>query len=340
MKIKPEQLSSSLTDGLNQLYFVFGAEPLLIEQSLNQIKLAAKTHGFDDRVSFEIDGNFDWNQVIFELTSPSLFSPKRIIECRLTTGKIGLKGSKALTEIAGSVAKDILLIVSTGKLDLNQQKSKWVKTLEKNGAIIQHWEVKSENIIGWIKNHMTALGLESNTDVAQNIAACTQGNLSASMQEIQKLQMAYPDGKIDTKSYLEQENQQSKYSIYGLIDAALLGNSEQTLKIYDTLKNDSGLPIYLSISLHREITLIIKMAIELLGKSKQIDAVLQENHIWNTKKPAITNALKRLPYQQLQKILLLLGRIDRSIKGLDNLNVIDEFRRLLLNLSGENRCLV
>jgi DNA polymerase-3 subunit delta len=39
--------------------------------------------------------------------------------------------------------------------------------------------------------------------------------------------------------------------------------------------------------------------------------------------------------QQLQKILLSLGRIDRSIKGMDNLNVIDELRTLLLTIAGK-----
>jgi hypothetical protein len=46
------------------------------------------------------------------LIAPSLFSSKRIIECHLTTGKIGQKGSKALSEIAANVADDILFIVS------------------------------------------------------------------------------------------------------------------------------------------------------------------------------------------------------------------------------------
>jgi DNA polymerase-3 subunit delta len=45
-----------------------------------------------------------------------------IIECRLKTGKIGIKGSKALTKIASSLPSDILFIVSTGKLDFAQQK--------------------------------------------------------------------------------------------------------------------------------------------------------------------------------------------------------------------------
>jgi DNA polymerase-3 subunit delta len=72
----------------------------------------------------------------------------------LTTGKIGQKGSKALTEIAANVADDILFIVSTGKLDFAQQKSKWFKTLEANGNIVQAWEVQRDHLVGWIQSKL------------------------------------------------------------------------------------------------------------------------------------------------------------------------------------------
>ncbi len=336
MKIRSEQLSNSLNNQLDALYFVFGPEPLLVEQSLTQIKDAAKAQGFDDKISFEIDGNFQWDQIVTEISAISLFSPKRIIECRLKTGKIGIKGSKALTNIASSLPNDILFIVSTGRLDMSQQKSKWFKTLEQHGNVIQHWEIQSDHLVGWITNHMATLGLEASPEVAQSIAFCTEGNLLASMQEIQKLKMAYPDGKINTQEYLDQTSQQSKYTIYGLIDAALFGNGNQVLKIYDTLIDDSSMPIQLSSSLYREINSIIDMAIE-LQKVKKIEIVLQNHHVWSKRKPVIGNALKRHPYQRLQKILLSLGRIDRSIKGMDNLNVIDELRTLLLNLAGKTQ---
>jgi len=42
MNIKPEQLNNSLSDQLASLYFAFGAEILLVEQSLSLIKDAAK----------------------------------------------------------------------------------------------------------------------------------------------------------------------------------------------------------------------------------------------------------------------------------------------------------
>ncbi|MDC9715429.1 MAG: DNA polymerase III subunit delta, partial [Gammaproteobacteria bacterium] len=318
MRIKPEQLSNTLANRFDSLYFVFGPELLLVEQSLGHIRNTAKAQGFDERVSFEIDGNFDWGEITAELSAASLFSPKRIIECRLKTGKIGAKGSKALSEIAINLPSDILLIIATGKLDFAQQKSKWFKTLEAKGSIVQVWEVQRDHLIGWIANHMAEQGLKANTEIAEGIAYTTEGNLLASMQEIQKLKMAYPDGNVDTQDYLLQLNQQSQYTIYNLIDSALAGNSNQVLKIYATMTNDTAMPIVLSSALYREISAMIDMSIE-LQQVKQISSVMSNHRVWKSRQSIISNALKRHPYQRLQKILLSLGRIDRSIKGVDNL---------------------
>jgi DNA polymerase-3 subunit delta len=334
MRIKPEQLKNNLAKKLNSLYFVFGPELLLVEQSLTHIRNSAKAQGFDDRISFEVDGNFDWGIIIAELSAASLFSPKRIIECRLKTGKIGVKGSKALIEIASTLPTDILFIVSTGKLDFAQQKSKWFKTLDAKGNVIQVWEVKRDHLVGWVANHMAVEGLIANPQIAEAIAYFTEGHLLASMQEIQKLKIAYPDGNIDVDGYLKQLNQQSQYSVYNLVDFALSGDSEQVLKIYDLMMDEGAMPIILSSTLYREINALINMSIE-LREVQQVDSVMNSHRVWKNRKPIIANALKRFSYQQLQKILLLLGRIDRSIKGMDNLNVIDELRTLLLNLAGK-----
>ena len=74
MKIKPDQLSKHLSNGLESLYFAFGPEILLVEQSLALIKEAAKENSFSDRVRFDIDGNFPWDTIISDCllyTSPS-----------------------------------------------------------------------------------------------------------------------------------------------------------------------------------------------------------------------------------------------------------------------------
>ena len=200
MNIKPEQLHRSVSSQMASTYFAFGAEILLVEQSLSIIKAAARENDFSERFRFDIDGNFSWDSLISLISSPSLFAEKRIIECRLTSGKIGVKGSKALTDVVETLPADILLIISSGKLEMAQQKSKWFKALDKNGVIIQHWEVQSNQLVGWITGNMKQLGLDSNIEAANAIAYCTEGNLLATMQEIEKLKIAYPDGKINLEA--------------------------------------------------------------------------------------------------------------------------------------------
>jgi len=335
MNIKPEQLQNNLSSQLASVYFVFGAEILLVEQSLSLIKESAKANGYSERFRFDIDGNFSWDSIFSLISSPSLFAERRIIECRLTTGKIGVKGSKALTELAESLPDDILLVIYSGKLDMAQQKSKWFKALEGIGVVIQHWEVQSNQLVGWISNNMSQLGLNSNNDVANAIAYCTEGNLLATMQEIQKLKIAYPDGNIDLQEYLNQIDQQSQYSVFGMIDSALQGDSEKVNKIFNSLVEDATPPVILITSLYREIKNLVTMAIE-LKTNQTIETVLRNHRVWQKRKPLISNALKKHSYQKLQKLLLTLGRIDRSIKGMDNLNVYDELQGVVTSLSGKS----
>ena len=335
MNIKPEQLHSSVSNQMASTYFAFGAEILLVEQSLSTIKAAARENGFTERFRFDIDGNFSWDSMFSLISSPSLFAEKRIIECRLTSGKIGVRGSKALTEIVGALPEDILLIISSGKLEMVQQKSKWFKALDKNGVIIQHWEVQSNQLVGWITRNMTQLGLDSNIEAANAIAYCTEGNLLATMQEIEKLKIAYPDGKINLKEYLDQIDQQSQYSVFGLIDSALLGDTDKVNKIFNSLVDDSIPPVILISSLYREITNLVMMSIE-LKTNDTLESILNKHRVWQKRKPFISNALTKHSYQKLQKILLKLGRIDRSLKGMDNLNVYDELQNVVISLSGNN----
>ena len=335
MNIKPEQLQNSLSNQLASTYFAFGAEILLVEQSLSMIKGIARENGFNERFRFDIDGNFSWDSIISLISSPSLFAEKRIIECRFTTGKIGVKGSKALTEILETLPDDILLIISSGKLEMAQQKSKWFKTLDKKGIIIQHWEVQSNQLVGWITRNMSQLGLDSNIEVANAIAYCTEGNLLASMQEIQKLKIAYPDGKINLREYLNQIDQQSQYSVFGMIDSALQGDTDKVNKVFNSLVDDSTPPVILVSSLYREIKNLVNMSIE-LKTNQTIESILNNHRVWQKRKPLISNALKKHSYQKLQKLLLRLGRIDRSLKGMDNLDVYDELQNIAIALSGKN----
>ena len=80
---------------------------------------------------------------------------------------------------------------------------------------------------------------------------------------------------------------------------------------------------------------LITMSIE-LKTNQTIDSILNNHRVWQKRKPLITNALKTHNYQMLQKLLLRLGRIDRSLKGMDNLDVYDELQNVVISLSGKS----
>ncbi len=118
-------------------------------------------------------------------------------------------------------------------------------------------------------------------------------------------------------------------------DSALQGDTDKVNKIFSSLIEDSTPPILIIASLYREIKNLITMSIE-LKTNQTIDSILNNHRVWQKRKPLITNALKTHSYQMLQKLLLRLGRIDRSLKGMDNLDVYDELQNVVISLSGKS----
>jgi len=122
----------------------------------------------------------------------------------------------------------------------------------------------------------------------------------------------------------------------GLIDAALKGDSTQVNKIFNSLVDETTPPVIIISSLYRELKSLSTMSVE-LKHNESIEAILAKHRVWQKRKPLISNALKKHSYQQLQKLLLTLGRIDRSLKGMDNLNVYNELQSVLITLSGKTQ---
>ena len=84
VRIRPEDLSRRLSRGaLAPVYFVFGSEPLQIEESLDAIRSSARAQGHDERVVLHADTVFDWSELRQYRDSLSLFAEKRLVDLRL-----------------------------------------------------------------------------------------------------------------------------------------------------------------------------------------------------------------------------------------------------------------
>ena len=113
MQIALNQLTAQLGKGLRTLYTVYGDEALLVQETVDAIRAAARAAGHSERNSFTVAGaHFDWSAVLAAGGSLSLFADKQIIEVRIPSGKPGKDGSTALQQLAeSSVGNDDTLTI-------------------------------------------------------------------------------------------------------------------------------------------------------------------------------------------------------------------------------------
>jgi len=80
-------------NGLSPVYLVSGDEPLLLKETIDEIREFAKNDGFNERIVLDANTGFEWNTLLQEGASLSLFSSRRLIELRLGNTKPVLASS-------------------------------------------------------------------------------------------------------------------------------------------------------------------------------------------------------------------------------------------------------
>ena len=111
MKIQANQLSSHLLKSLAPCYLVTGDEFLLVDESLDAIRAAARERGFTSRELHVATTGFDWNALTASTGNYSLFAEQRIVELRLPTGKPGNAGLYSVANHVGLDVPGIIRIV-------------------------------------------------------------------------------------------------------------------------------------------------------------------------------------------------------------------------------------
>lgn len=332
-KLRPEQLAEALKQGLAPIYVVSGDEPLLIQEACDQIRAAARNVGFAERELFHVDASFDWTQLLSACNSLSLFADKKILEIRMPTGKPGDKGSKVLQEIAQAPSEDNLVLVVTGKLDRNVQKSKWMKALEGAGTHVQVWPIGPAQLPRWIGQRLKAAGLRTDSDAIDLLASRVEGNLLAAAQEIEKLKLLSSDQFVSAEFMASVVAESARYDVFGLVDKALHGDARSAVKSLQGLRVEGTEPITLLWALARDIRALVQIS-QSMGQGLAFERAAQSAGVWSKRQPLIQSALRRFKPGQLQQLLRKANGVDKAIKGMRRADPWDELLDLTLNIAG------
>ncbi len=336
MRLQAEQLDTHLSGELAPIYVVSGDEPLLVQEACDNIRSTARARGFTGRELFEARQHFDWQQILNEANSLSLFADKKILELRIPTGKPGKEGGKFFQEYCQNICADNLLLVIFPKLDRSATNSKWFRTLDSHGATTQVWPVTATQMPNWINRRLLKADIKANKQAVEILADRVEGNLLAANQEIEKLKLLIEDdGIIDAETMSSVVSDSARFSVFNLVDRALEGDGDGAARTLYGLRNEGTEPGAVLWALTRELRTLAKAA-EQIADGAHTDSALKSLGVWKQRQTLMRNALKRLRSGQLSILLRQAGNVDRAIKGMSQDSPWQELTTMVLSISGNN----
>ena len=335
MQIKAEHLPDEIKrKGLSPVYLISGDEPLQLNEAADLIRLKAREQGVEERVVLDVATGFDWNRLIEESASMSLFASTRLIELRMGSSKPGRDGGKVLTEYAEQLASDNILLITSDRLDKKVKQSKWYKSLNKVGVTIQVWPVDADCLPEWIRRRIQKYNKHITVDAAQLIADRVEGNLLAAGQEIDKLCLLIDSPEITADDVIAAVADSTRYDVFELIECAYANKTKRLLRILNGLKSEGIEPMAIYGALIWDYRRLCTMAYH-FDNGSTLEKLFAEYRIWgNKRKQAIKSILNRHNIKKLYELLRQANSLDRKIKSAEKHTVWDAMLTLLLAFSG------
>ena len=317
MLISSENLSQHLKRGLAPLYTVFGV-PLLTIEAGDRIRAQARGEGYSEREILITDQHFDWSRLRASSQSQSLFAARRILELRIPNGKPGVEGGKALQQLCTQLPTDTLTLVMLPELDWKAKKTSWFEALAAAGVTVEGEDISLPRLPAWLAGRLQAQGQQADQETLAFIAERVEGNLLAAHQEVQKLALLFPPGRLSFQQIKEAVLDVARYDVSDLGEAMLAGDAAHFAHILDGLRGEGAAPPLVLWA----ITEKIRALGLLLGGTKR--APYHKN---------LEQQARRFTLPQIEAALLHAAAIDRMIKGLGKGEVWDELLQLGLRLS-------
>ena len=310
MKLKTEQLGAHLQKQLAPFYIISGDEPLLVQETCDQIRRASKHHGIEERELMHAEAGFDWTELLDQANAMSLFASRRLIEIRIPNGKPSDKG-KALLEITHNPNPDNVVLIVTPRLDAATQKTKWFKAIEAAGVFVAIWPIDRNQLPGWLQRRIQASGMTASQDAVALFAQRIEGNLLAAVQEIEKMRMMGTQ-QISVELIEEATADSARYDAFTLADNCLMGNIGDASRILSHLKAEGHEAIMILGALIRKVRQLISL--QAYGPQRITEGFKSQN-IWPKQQPPFKSALSRLSQADLFECLQTAEQTDRAIKG-------------------------
>ena len=318
MQLRADALDTHLAKTLAPLYVISSDEHLLALEAADKIRACARASGFTEREVLLAERFFKWGELLAASQSQSLFGDKKIIELRLPTGKPGKEGGQALQQYAASMAQagdDTLTLITLPKLDWAAQKSAWVTALQQAAVFIDIPLVERAQLANWIGQRLATQAQSADKAALDFMVERVEGNLLAAHQEIRKLGLLFPEGRLSYEQIHDAVLNVARYDVFKLSEAMLAGDIARLVRMLEGLKGEGeALPLVLW-AVAEEIRIMLKLKLG-MNDGRPLAILMKEYRIWGPRERLMAPALARLSVDTLESALAQAAQVDRMIKGL------------------------
>jgi len=331
-RLDQNKLKQHLSSKLSPMYVLVGDEPLAQSECLDAIRLAARKAGADERNSFIVERNFNWQQIGQFSQSLSLFSSLRILEIHIPSGKPGIDGGKALSDLAANPIPDTTTIIVLPALEREAKNSGWFNALQSACTLIELNEISPNQLPQWLKSRLAAQNQKTDEASLAFIAHQVEGNLLAAHQEIQKLALLYPAGEISIEAVRESVLNVSRYDAFQLGEAVLAGDAARTIRILQGLQDEGEQVVAVMNPLMWVLRPLVRIK-QAEARGENLMNAMTNARIYGDRQQLVKRALARLSLRQLEAALQKLCDIDKTTKGVMQGDAWLELSRLCFGLA-------
>ncbi|MFZ3222694.1 MAG: DNA polymerase III subunit delta [Rugosibacter sp.] len=242
MQLRPEQLGAHLDRPLSPLYLLHGDEPLLVIEAADAIRQAARRQGFMQREVIVVGNHFRWDDLFLAAGNLSLFGETKLIDLRIPSGKPGREGSEALQRYIKTLNTETVTLITLPELDWQAKKATWVTALSQAGVAIECNAPPLVRLPQWLAERLARQKQSTSAEGLAFLAAHVEGNLLAAHQEIQKLGLIYPTGKIALADIEAAVLNVARYDISDLRDALKARDTVRAVRTLQGLEAEAAAP--------------------------------------------------------------------------------------------------
>jgi DNA polymerase III subunit delta len=333
VRIDSERLHQQLGRTLHPLYTVFGDEPLLALEASDRIRSAARAAGYTEREVLVAETGFKWSELAMAGSSQSLFATRKFLELRIPSGKPGADGGAALQRYCTRLPPDTVTLVQLPAVDWRSQKAEWFEALDAAGLVVEARPVLRKALPQWVAGRLKAQQQQADADALEFIADRVEGNLMAAYQEVQKLALLFPPGRMTFDQVRDAVLDVARYDVFSLGETMLEGDPLRLTRMIEGLRGEGVAPPLVLWALTDEIR-AIGIILAGVGDGRPVSALVREARVRGfAHQKLMEAAYRRYTIGEVYDGLSHAASIDRMVKGIEKGDVWDELLQLALRFA-------